>query len=60
MTFDKTYEEYLCYFNEYLDKFCNELNCTPSVLNDSLVYSLKLGGKRIRPVLMLAAWQGSC
>lgn len=54
MTFDKTYEEYLCYFNEYLDKFCNELNCTPSVLNDSLVYSLKLGGKRIRPVLMLA------
>lgn len=54
MTFDKTYEEYLCYFNEHLDKFCNELNCTPSVLNDSLVYSLKLGGKRIRPVLMLA------
>ena len=52
--FDLSYEKYLEEFNALLDKFCNKLNCRSAVLNDSLVYSLKLGGKRIRPVLMLA------
>lgn len=52
--FDLKYKEYLGVFNERLDSFCNGLNCTPNLLNDSLVYSLKIGGKRVRPVLMLA------
>ena len=52
--FDKIYQKYLSDFNEYLDKFCDELNCRPDILKQSLVYSLKLGGKRIRPVLMLS------
>lgn len=52
--FDKIYARYLSAFNAHLDEFCAGLNCTPGILNDSLIYSLKLGGKRIRPVLMLA------
>lgn len=52
--FDKIYARYLNAFNAHLDEFCTGLNCTPGILNDSLIYSLKLGGKRIRPVLMLA------
>lgn len=52
--FDKIYAQYLELFNNHLENFCANLKCKPSVLNDSLIYSLKLGGKRIRPVLMLA------
>ncbi len=54
MQFDKLYESYLSSFNEYLNKFCDNLNCRPKILKDSLVYSLQLGGKRVRPVLMTA------
>ena len=52
--YEETYAKYLDIFNARLDRFCDELDCKPSVLRDSLIYSLKLGGKRIRPVLMLA------
>lgn len=52
--FDKKYSEYLQYFNEYLNKFCEELGCVPEQFNESLTYSLQLGGKRVRPVLMFA------
>ena len=53
--FNKIYRSYLERFNAHLEKFCDGLNkCTPSVLGDSLVYSLRLGGKRVRPVLMMA------
>ena len=53
-TFDSQYKKYLAVFEERLEKFCNSLDCKPDILRDSLVYSLKLGGKRVRPVLMLA------
>lgn len=52
--FENIYKGYLTQFNRCLASFCDNLHCRPAVLNDSLVYSLKLGGKRIRPVLMLA------
>lgn len=48
------YSDYLNCFNAALEDFCNKLDCKPQILADSLTYSLKLGGKRIRPVLMLA------
>lgn len=54
VNFEKQFEIYRSYFNEQLDAFCDELQCSPSILNDSLIYSLKLGGKRVRPVLMFA------
>ena len=55
MTFRDKYELYAVEFNRSLEKFCNNLECRPQVLCDSLKYSLNLGGKRVRPVLMFAA-----
>lgn len=53
--FDKKYSEYLDYFNKQLETFCNEKLITePAILGDSMRYSVLLGGKRIRPVLMYA------
>lgn len=52
--FDFKYKEYINQFNSELDVFCARLKCNPELLNKSLIYSLQLGGKRIRPVLMLA------
>lgn len=55
MNFQEKYESYLKEFEKYLKSFCDGLDCRPKVLADSLKYSLNLGGKRIRPVLMFAA-----
>ncbi|MDE7439892.1 MAG: polyprenyl synthetase family protein [Clostridia bacterium] len=52
--FDIKYAEYQKIFDEYLSNFCDKLVCEPQILKESLIYSLKLGGKRVRPVLMLA------
>lgn len=53
-TFDDRYESYLSQFNAYTEEYCKNLNTRPEVLGESMKYSLLLGGKRIRPVLMLA------
>ena len=52
--FDKRYEEYRSYFVSKLNKQCAEMSTVPEVLGESMKYSLQLGGKRIRPVLMYA------
>lgn len=52
--FDKKYKEYQEYFSQRLSNFCEELNTVPEVLANSMKYSLLLGGKRLRPVLMYA------
>lgn len=53
--FDEQYEKYLTYFNDELEKYCNEhFKTKPEILGDSMRYSVLLGGKRIRPVLMFA------
>lgn len=52
--FDIKYLQYQKIFEDYLTGFCDKLDCKPDILKESLVYSIKLGGKRIRPVLMLA------
>lgn len=52
--FDVKYAEYQKVFEQRLQSFCGKLACEPDILRESLVYSLKLGGKRIRPVLALA------
>lgn len=54
MNFDEKYSSYLKEFNAVLDGFCENLNCRPEILEESLIYSLKLGGKRLRPVLMMS------
>ncbi|MDE6585697.1 MAG: polyprenyl synthetase family protein [Clostridia bacterium] len=54
MNFDDKYNLYVEEFNSVLADFCSSLDCRPQILCDSLKYSLNLGGKRIRPVLMFA------
>ncbi len=38
-----------------IEDFCAKLACRPRVLREGMIYSLRSGGKRIRPVMMLAA-----
>ncbi len=52
--FGLKYEELRSYFVEQLNKKCEELTTVPEILGESMRYSLQLGGKRIRPVLMYA------
>lgn len=54
MNFYDRYSEYKSAFEEVLSGFCNKLTCEPRILYESMVYSLNIGGKRLRPVLMLA------
>ena len=48
-----TMDDYLRLINESLDSFIPECNFGESVVHDALKYSLSVGGKRIRPVLVL-------
>lgn len=52
--FDFRYREYLTQFEAYLEDYADHLQTKPAVLGESMRYSLQSGGKRIRPVLMLA------
>ena len=54
-SFKEKYGEYVASFEARLNKFYEELDCKPDILNESLKYSLKSGGKRVRPVLMYAS-----
>ena len=50
--FDLKYGELRDYFEKQLNEKCGEISTVPAVLGESMRYSLQLGGKRIRPVLM--------
>ncbi len=52
--FNFLYDNYLAEFNAYMQKYVSKLETKPAVLGESMKYSLLNGGKRIRPVLMLA------
>ncbi len=52
--FNLCYQQYLDEFERYLDEYLCKLHTKPSILGESMAYSLQGGGKRIRPVLMLA------
>ena len=54
ISYKEKYNEYLTGFDGLLEDFCRGLNCKPEKLAESLKYSLKSGGKRLRPVLMFA------
>lgn len=55
MTDYKTiYSQYQAKFEAVLNKFLKGIDCNPDILAESLKYSLTIGGKRIRPVLMSA------
>ena len=50
--FDLKYEELKSFFVSQLNSRCGEIVTEPEILGESMKYSLQLGGKRIRPVLM--------
>ncbi len=52
--FNLKYKEYLVEFEAYTNKYAEKWQTNPSKLGESMRYSLLNGGKRIRPVLMLA------
>ena len=52
--FKEKYQFYLNIFEEYLENNKEVLTTMPNVLGESMQYSLFSGGKRIRPVLLLA------
>ena len=52
--FETEYHRYLTIFEEYAEGYCQKLKTEPSILGESMKYSLMQGGKRIRPVLALA------
>lgn len=52
--FNAVFENYVNVFNDYAKAYTNTLQTRPRVLAESMKYSLLNGGKRVRPVLMLA------
>ena len=50
----KTYQQMI---NKELEKYLRKQNCPEKVLNSSMEYSLMAGGKRIRPILVIATYQ---
>lgn len=54
MTFSKRYNDYKEIFEEYLYDKIDSINSSNDTLKEAMKYSVKVGGKRIRPVLMLA------
>lgn len=52
--YESQYNTYLDTFNKYLENYLKSFETDPPVLKESMAYSLLAGGKRIRPVLMLA------
>lgn len=52
--FDLQYQKYQSTFEAYAQEYAQKMRTRPEVLGESMRYSLLNGGKRIRPVLMLA------
>ena len=50
----KVYQEKI---NQELDKYLRKYNCPEKVLNDAMEYSLMAGGKRLRPILVMATFE---
>ena len=59
MSLPLQYEKYLNFFEEALQRACENMAFEPPVLTESMRYSLRSGGKRLRPVLFLALLDAS-
>lgn len=57
MDFKEKLEKYQQQINQELEKYIRKQNCPEQILNQSMEYSLMAGGKRLRPVLVLATYQ---
>lgn len=56
MDFKEKLKEYADIINKELIKYTNENECPEQILNESMKYSLMAGGKRLRPVLIMASY----
>ena len=56
MDFKEKLKEYADIVNNELEKYVDEKECPESILNESMKYSLMAGGKRLRPVLVMASY----
>lgn len=57
MDFKEELKKYQEIINEELQKYVRKENCPEKVLNESMEYSLMAGGKRLRPILVIATYQ---
>ena len=57
MEFKENLKRYQNIVNEELKKYIKKGKCPEEVLNNSMEYSLTAGGKRLRPILVLATYE---
>ena len=57
MDFKAELKKYQSYVDEKLDEYFKEENSYEKRLRESMRYSLLAGGKRVRPILMLATYR---
>ena len=50
----KTYQQQI---NQELEKYNRKQKCPEDILNQSMAYSLMAGGKRLRPILVIATYR---
>lgn len=53
MTFKEQFDTYKCYINDKIEEVLNNIQTQPK-LKSALAYSLRAGGKRLRPLLFIA------
>ena len=56
MEFKENLKKYQDIVNSELEKYIRKQECPEQVLNQSMEYSLMAGGKRLRPILVLATY----
>ena len=57
MEFKEQLKQYQEQINQELEKYLRKEKCLEEVLNQSMEYSLMAGGKRLRPILVIATYQ---
>lgn len=57
MEFKENLKKYQNIINKELEKYLRKENCPEKTLNNSMEYSLMAGGKRLRPILVLATYE---
>ena len=56
MNFKEELSKYIDIINQELQKYIETKKCPESILNEAKGYSLLAGGKRLRPILMIASY----
>ena len=57
MDFKQELKQYQDLMNSELEKYIDARECPEEILNRSMEYSLMAGGKRLRPILVIATYQ---